>query len=64
MSFSNPERPSQLPNIETREGKLVKIRLLRKLYFGGVLKDEGDIVTVRESSALDLQVIKRAVIVK
>ena len=46
----------------TRES-FVQVRLLRALYFGGVLRAVGSIVTVSEFDANNLTALKRAEIV-
>ena len=52
------------PSLEIREGKRVKVRLLRSLFFGGTRHDAGDVVTVGEFDALDLRALGRGEIVE
>ncbi len=49
-----------LPSLLVREGRQVKVKLTRSLYFGGVLRVAGETVTVSEFDAMDLRALGRA----
>ena len=53
-----------LPSLLVREGKSVRVKLKRSLYFGGVKHDAGDVVFVTEFEALNLRALGRAEIVR
>ena len=52
------------PDLRTREGKQVRVRLLRSLYFYGIKREAGDELELTEFEAMNLRALKRGEIVQ
>ncbi len=48
------------PSIEVREGKLVRVRVLRAFCVGGIRREPGEMVELREFAAMTLRALGRA----